>query len=73
MIPWKKKAPLSRERRGLSKLDKVERSNVEHIFIVVDELLIVIVNFKVFSFWIHFFAHEYIGVKAARVADKVWI
>ena len=53
-------------------LNKVERSNVKHVLVSVDEFLIVVVNFNIFSFRIHFLTHEYIRVEA-RVANKVWV
>ena len=53
-------------------LNKVERSNVKHVLVSVDKFLIVVVNFHIFSFWIHFLTHEYIRVEA-RVANNVWI
>ena len=53
-------------------LNKVERSNVKHVLVSVDKFLIVVVNFHIFSFGIHFLTHEYIRVEA-RVANNVWI
>ena len=53
-------------------LNEVKRSYVKHVFISVDEFLVVVVNFYIFSFWIHFLANKYIGVNG-RVATKIWV